>query len=143
MAFSSLFPGMRKLFFGHGECIIWLNFCVSHNIPNLGFPQHVLVRLMTQPSTTLQYLSDKALFIFRFRPHVIIFHLGMYDLSRPMVDPLALADRYWHSVGLILACFVGDLNVKVIFLGQPCFPWHISPDRLFPERVDAFHSRLL
>lgn len=128
MASPSFFPGTRVLFLGHGECLIWYKFCLSRHISNLGFPSHVEVRILARHGATLQFLSDKAPVIFRFRPHVLILHLGIYDLTQPSSDPLAFADRLWHSIGLILSCFSGPAPVKVIFLGQPHSPRHLNPD---------------
>lgn len=140
---SLFFPGLRILFLGHGECLLWVNFCISQGISNLGFPRHVEVRVLARPGATLQYLSDRAPVIFRFYPHFLVIHLGMFDLLAHNSDPLALADRFWHSVGLLLSCMTGTRATKVIFVGQPRCPRHSSPDRMYADRLDAFHSRLL
>lgn len=140
---SNFFPGLHVLFLGHGECLLWINFCISRGISNLGFPDHVEIRVLARPGATFQYLSDKAPVIFHFRPHVLVIHLGMFDLLQSDSDPMSLADRLWHSVGLLLSCLSGPGMCKVVFVGQPGCPRHASPDRMHAERLDAFHSRLL
>lgn len=140
---ASFFRGLRVLFIGHGDCISWFNFCQARDIPNLSFPPQVEVRLLAQPSATLRFLTSKARSIFQFRPHVIVIHLGMFDLFRQGCDPLVLADRFWHISSLLVSCMKGSYPTKVIIIGQLRNPEHLAPDRLYCERVDAFHSRIL
>lgn len=140
---SQFFPGLRILFIGHGECILWYNYCRSCNISNLGYPPLVEIRVLARTAASLKFFTDKAPVIFQFRPHVIVLHLGMYDLLKHNSNPFAVADRYWHAVGLISACLAESTPVRVVFIGQPRFPWHLVNDRMYGERVEAFHSRLL
>lgn len=137
------FPGLKILFLGHGECLLWLNFCRSRGISNLEFPSGVNVRILARPGANLKFLSDKAPSIFAYRPHVIIIHLGMFYLLRCNSDPLSLADRYWHSLGLLISCMRDYFSVRVIFVGQPHLPRAFIPDRMYVERLDTFHSHLL
>lgn len=140
---SEFFPGLRILFLGHGECLLWANFCISRGVSNLGFPDHVEVHVLARPGADLQFLSDRASIIFQFRPRVLVVHLGMFNLLSAQSDPLSLADRFWHSIGLLTACLAGHASCKVVFVGQPRNPRHISPDHMYFERLDAFHSHLL
>lgn len=140
---SPFFPGLRILFIGHGECLLWVNFCISRGISNLGFPDHVEVRVLSRPGANLQYLAEKAAVVLSFKPHVLVVHLGMFDLLQADADPLSLADRFWHSVGLLLSGLAGTCKTKVIIVAQPRCPRHSRPDRMFVNRLDAFHSRLL
>lgn len=128
---------------GHGECLHWFNFCQACRISNLGFPPHVIVRVLARPSATLPFLSAKAPVLDRFSPHVIVLNLGMFDLLRADMDPLLFADRFWHTVALLSTCMSGLRSTKFVLLGQLLQPRHLLPDRLYPNRVEAFHSRLL
>lgn len=140
---TSFFPGLRILIFGHGECLLWYNFCQARTIQNLGFPPKVLVRVLARPGADLHYLSERTRAIFDFRPNVLIIHLGMHDLLRQNANPLLLADRYWHAMGLLIACMPAGNPLRVIMVGQPRGPRHCIPDRMYINRLEAFNSRLL
>lgn len=140
---ASFFQGCNILLFGHGECLHLFNFCQAQGIQNLGFPPHVIVRVMARPTATLPFLAAKAPVIADFGPHVLVIHLGMFDLLRTDIDPLDFADRFWHILNLITLCMPGLHITKIILLGQLFRPVHLSPDRLYLERVEAFHSRFL
>lgn len=138
---SSFFRGLRVLFVGHGDCLSWFNFCQARGIANLGFHPQVDVRILARPGATMKFLTSKAQSIFQFRPHVLVINLGMFDLFRQNCDPLVLADRYWHVLSLLISCMSGVSPSKVVFVAQLRNPQHLAPDRLYAERVDAFHSR--
>lgn len=128
---------------GHGECLIWYNFCASRNICNMGFPPRVEVRMLSHPRASISFLAQRAPLIFQFQPHVVVLHLGMFDLVSSDSDPLSVADRLWHILELIHSFPNSFPRVKFIFIGQPPIPRHLSPDRMYIEWVDAFHLRLL
>lgn len=139
---SPFFRGMRVLFIGHGDCLSWFNCCQARGIVNLGFHPHVDVRLLAQPGASLKFLTSRARTIFQLRPHVMVVNLGMFDLFRHNCDPLVLAERYWHVLSLISSCMAGVSPSKVVVISQHRNPSHLAPDRLYADRVDAFHSRL-
>lgn len=143
MASSSFFPGLRVLFFGHGECLLWCNYCLSRSIPNMGFPSHLEVRLLARPGATLHYIAQRAPVIFRFHPHFLILHIGMFDLLSTNIDPLELEDRFWNAITLIAAYLYHSSALYIIFIGQPATPRYTEPDHMYLQRSDAFHSRLM
>lgn len=140
---SSFARGCRILIFGHGECLHWFHFCRVRGISNLGFPSHVMVRILARATATLPFLAAKAPVIAQFSPNVMVVNLGLFDLLRVDMDPLEFADRFWHILGLMTTCMPGLQFTKVIFLGQLRRPLHLFPDRLFSVRIEAFHARLL
>lgn len=140
---ASFSQGCRVMIFGHGECLHWFNFCQARGIQNLGFPPHVIVRVLARPSATLPFLASKNPVIADFSPHILVINLGMFDLLQVDMDPLDFADRFWHILGLITVCMPGLRITKVIILGQLRRPMHLVPDRLYSVRVEAFHARLL
>lgn len=91
----------------------------------------------------LRFLSDKAPSIFQFRPHVMIVHLGLFDLVQFNADPLLLAERYWHVVALLRSYISGSFQAKVIFVGQPRFPAAVRTGNLYGQRRNSFHLELL
>lgn len=137
---SSFLPGMHILFIGHGDCLIWYNFCMSWGIANLVFLPQVQVQVLAHPRATLQYLADKAWLIFCFRPCVLIVHLDL--------DPLALADLFWHALGLLVACISTTVistytSEKVILVHQSHTPRQPVPYPAYSEHLDAFYLGLI
>lgn len=139
---SPFFRGMKVLFIGHGDCLSWFNFCQTRGIANLGFHPHVDVRVLARPEATLKFLTSKAQTIFQFRPHVMVINMGRFDLSRPGCDPLVLAERYWHVLSLLISCMAGNSPSKVVLIVQLRNTRQLATDRLFADRVDAFHARI-
>lgn len=131
------------LFMGYGKYLLICNFCASHNITNMGFPPRVEVRVLACPAASIDILAPKVPLIYQFEPHVIVLHLGMFDLVTSASDPLALADKLWRLMELIHSLPLSSPWVKFIFLVQPASPRHLPPDRMYLDQVDAFHSCLL
>lgn len=125
---------------GHGQCLLWYNYCSSRSISNMGFPSHVEVRQLARPGAMLHYVAQRALVIFRFHQHFLILHIGMFDLLPPTVHPLELAERFRNAISLIAAYF-NHCSPCIIFIGQPSTPWHLETDHMYLQRSDAFHSR--
>lgn len=140
---SSSSQGLKVLVLAHGQCLLWHNFCASRQVSNLGFPSYLEVKVVARPAATLQFLADKAPFIFHFRPHFLVLHLGMFDLANPAADPLALADGLWRAIKLFASILETVITFKVIFVSQPKAPRHMSPDPFYKTRVDVFHAHLL
>lgn len=85
-------------------------------------------------------LINKAPVFFCFRPHVLIVHLGIFDLQLPPSDPLALADvsmvlAYVRSFNFFAS---GPFPAKVIFIAQPQAPRAVAQGH-----IDASVSCLL